>query len=133
MENVLLDIHPPALHQPQWEDPSQVDRIRKELAARSPLVSGDDVRRLRALLARVAAGEAHVIQAGDCAEDPAECTPGHVARKAAVLDLLAGALRLVTRGPVLRVGRIAGQYAKPRSNPTEWIDGVELPFSGATW
>ncbi|MFD3956037.1 MULTISPECIES: 3-deoxy-7-phosphoheptulonate synthase [Streptomyces] len=127
MENVLLDIHPPALHQPQWEDPSQVDRIRKELAARSPLVSGDDVRRLRALLARVAAGEAHVIQAGDCAEDPAECTPGHVARKAAVLDLLAGALRLVTRGPVLRVGRIAGQYAKPRSNPTEWIDGVELP------
>jgi len=128
VENALLDIRlKPALQQPEWEDPSQVERVRKELAARSPLVTGDDVRRFRSLLARVAAGEAHVIQAGDCAEDPAECTAEHVARKAAVLDLLAGALRLITRRSVLRVGRIAGQYAKPRSRPTEVVDGVELP------
>lgn len=127
-KNALLDTRlNPALHQPDWGDPSQVRRIRKELTVRSPLVAGDDVRRFRSLLARVAAGEAHVIQAGDCAEDPAECTAEHVARKAAVLDLLAGALRLITRKPVLRVGRIAGQYAKPRSRPTEMVDGIELP------
>ncbi|GAA0913509.1 phenazine biosynthesis protein PhzC [Streptomyces thermoalcalitolerans] len=128
MENALLDIRlKSAPHQPDWQDSAQVQLARKELAVRSPLVTGDDVRRLTSLLARVAAGEAHVIQAGDCAEDPAECTAGHVARKAAVLDLLAGALRLITRKPVLRVGRIAGQYAKPRSQPTEVVDGVELP------
>ncbi|WDV51790.1 3-deoxy-7-phosphoheptulonate synthase [Streptomyces coeruleorubidus] len=128
MENTLLDIRlKAALHQPDWEDPSQVERVRKELAARSPLVAGDDIRRFKSLLAQVAAGQAHVIQAGDCAEDPAECTAEHVARKAAVLDLLAGAMRLITRKPVLRVGRIAGQYAKPRSQPTEMVDGVELP------
>lgn len=128
MENALLDIRlKPALHQPDWEDPSQVRRVRNDLAARPPLVAADDVRTLRELLARVAAGEAHVIQAGDCAEDPAECTADHVARKAAVLDLLAGALRLITHKPVVRVGRIAGQYAKPRSKPTETVEGVELP------
>ncbi|MEU1228295.1 3-deoxy-7-phosphoheptulonate synthase [Streptomyces sp. NPDC005828] len=128
MENALLDIHlKPALHQPVWEDASQARRVRGELAVRPPLVAGADVLRLKRLLARVAAGEAHVIQAGDCAEDPAECTAPDIARKAAVLDLLAGVLGLITHRPVLRVGRIAGQYAKPRSQPTETVDGVELP------
>ncbi|UCM88842.1 3-deoxy-7-phosphoheptulonate synthase [Streptomyces marincola] len=128
MENTLLDIPPrSAPHQPDWEDPARVRWVRKELRARDPLVARDDVRALRARLARVAAGEALVVQAGDCAEDPEECTAEHVARKAAVLDLLAGALRLITARPVLRVGRIAGQYAKPRSKPTETVAGVELP------
>ncbi|MFE9257814.1 3-deoxy-7-phosphoheptulonate synthase [Streptomyces sp. NPDC006879] len=128
MDNSLLDVRlKPALQQPDWDDPAQLSRVRKELLARPPLVDGADVHALRRLLARVAEGEAHVVQAGDCAEDPDECTSEHVARKAAVLDLLAGTLRLITNKPVLRVGRIAGQYAKPRSNPTETIDGAELP------
>lgn len=116
-----------ALQQPEWSDPLQVRRVGDVLAARPPLVRPDDVATLRTLLGRVALGEAMVLQCGDCAEDPGECTRHHVARKTALLDLLAGTLSLSTRKPVLRVGRIAGQYAKPRSKPTEIIDGVELP------
>ncbi|MFF1379131.1 3-deoxy-7-phosphoheptulonate synthase [Streptomyces sp. NPDC058308] len=129
MDDILLDVTGagPALQQPPWEDAAQVLRIRQDLAGRPALVRAADVRTLRARLARVAAGEAHVLQAGDCAEDPDECTPSHVARKAALLDLLAGTLKLTTHKPVLRVGRMAGQFAKPRSRPTEILDGGELP------
>ncbi|MFK4149067.1 3-deoxy-7-phosphoheptulonate synthase [Streptomyces sp. NPDC004065] len=130
MENSLLDIDidpKTAAQQPVWDDPAQVRRIRSDLSARPALVRAEDVRLLKRQLARVAAGEALVVQAGDCAEDPSECTAGDVARKAAVLDLLAGSLRLITGKPVIRVGRIAGQFGKPRSQPTEHVDGLELP------
>ncbi|MDG9706455.1 3-deoxy-7-phosphoheptulonate synthase [Streptomyces sp. DH37] len=128
MEDALLDIrYEQALQQPPWEDASQVLLARKELAVRPALVDARDVATLRSLLALVAAGEAHVVQAGDCAEDPAECTPDYVARKAGLLDMLAGTLQMETRRPVLRVGRIAGQFAKPRSKPTESVGHAELP------
>ncbi|KUN02978.1 phospho-2-dehydro-3-deoxyheptonate aldolase [Streptomyces yokosukanensis] len=117
----------PALQQPEWDDPSQVRRIREVLAGRPPLVRVEDVRALRALLAQVALGEAHVVQAGDCAEDPGECGAEYVGRKSAVLDLLAETLQTATRKPVVRVGRIAGQFAKPRSKPLERVGGMELP------
>jgi 3-deoxy-7-phosphoheptulonate synthase len=117
----------PALQQPEWDDPSQVGRIREVLADRPPLVKVEDVRALRALLTQVARGDAHVVQAGDCAENPSECSAEHVARKSAVLDLLAGTLQSLTDKPVVRVGRIAGQFAKPRSQPVERIGGRELP------
>ena len=116
-----------ALQQPAWEHDPRLPKVRRELAARPALVSATDVRRLRAALARVARGEAHVVVAGDCAEDPAECTGGYVARKAGLLEALAGTLKMVTHTPVLRVGRIAGQFAKPRSRPTETVAGRELP------
>ncbi|MFI0982710.1 3-deoxy-7-phosphoheptulonate synthase [Streptomyces sp. NPDC021093] len=128
MEDVMRDIRVRgALQQPEWGDPLQVSRVGEALASRPPLVRATDVRVLRGFLAKVALGEAMVVQAGDCAEDPQECTADHVARKAAVLDLLAGALRMVTRKPVVRVGRIAGQFAKPRSKPTEMVGDTELP------
>jgi 3-deoxy-7-phosphoheptulonate synthase len=128
VDNTLLDIRlKPALQQPEWEDDEQIDLVRRELAARAPLVHADDVRVLRERLAAVARGEAHLVQAGDCAEDPDESTPEPVHAKAAVLDLLAGTLKLMTRRPVVRVGRMAGQFAKPRSQSTEVVDGVELP------
>lgn len=110
-----------------WINPGQLQGVRDELARLPPLVNATDVEALRSLLTRVAAGEAQVVQSGDCAEDPAECTPGYVARKAALLDLLAGAMKMINHKPVLRVGRIAGQFAKPRSQPTEWVGDVELP------
>ncbi|MFG2180165.1 3-deoxy-7-phosphoheptulonate synthase [Streptomyces abikoensis] len=116
-----------ALQQPPWEDTAHVLRVRKELAKRPALVDAESVDALRSVLARVAAGEAHVIQAGDCAEDPAECTPGYVARKAGLLNMLAGALQMETRIPVVRVGRMAGQFGKPRSSPTERVGDMELP------
>ncbi|MEV0536955.1 3-deoxy-7-phosphoheptulonate synthase [Kitasatospora sp. NPDC050463] len=128
MEDVLRDIRfREALQQPTWSDASQVRRVHETLAARPPLARAEDILALRAILARVAAGEAKIVQAGDCAEDVNEHTPGYVARKTAVLDLLAGALRLATHQPVVRVGRIAGQFAKPRSSGTEQYQGVEIP------
>ncbi|MEV1085478.1 3-deoxy-7-phosphoheptulonate synthase [Streptomyces sp. NPDC050211] len=116
-----------ALQQPEWNDLSQVQRVREILSSRPPLVRVDDVHTLRSLLASVAAGEAHVVQAGDCAEVPEECTAEHVRRKTAVLDLLATTLKMVTGKPVLRVGRIAGQFAKPRSNSFEQVGDLVLP------
>lgn len=100
---------------------------RRRLSARPGLVRPADVLTLRDQLARVAAGTAHVVQAGDCAEDFAESAAGDIARKAGLLDLLAGALQMVTHRAVLRVGRIAGQYAKPRSYETEVVGGRTLP------
>ncbi|WP_327237722.1 3-deoxy-7-phosphoheptulonate synthase [Streptomyces sp. NBC_01317] len=128
MDNALLDVRlRPALQQPPWEDASHVLRVRNELAARPGLVDAEGIATLRSLLAQVAAGEAHVVQAGDCAEDPAECTPGYVARKAGLLDMLAGAMQMETCRPVVRAGRMAGQFAKPRSLPTERVGDLELP------
>ncbi|MFI7019194.1 3-deoxy-7-phosphoheptulonate synthase [Streptomyces sp. NPDC050164] len=118
---------PVARQQPQWEDPAQVEQVRDVLAALPPLVEAESLSRLRELLAGVAAGQAQVVQGGDCAEDPAECTAGDVERKAGLLNVLAGVMNAITHQPVVRVGRIGGQYAKPRSAHTEWVDGVEIP------
>ncbi|MER6168151.1 3-deoxy-7-phosphoheptulonate synthase [Streptomyces violaceorubidus] len=116
-----------AQQQPQWEDPAEVERVRDTLAGLPPLVETESLGTLRTRLAQVAAGRAQVVQAGDCAEDFAECTAGDVGRKAAHLDLLAGVMKAITKQPVIRVGRIGGQYAKPRSARTETVDGVEIP------
>ncbi|MFL6122723.1 3-deoxy-7-phosphoheptulonate synthase [Actinophytocola sp.] len=116
-----------AAQQPDWGAPELVAQVRDELAGLPALVTEHDVNALRAALAEVAAGNAQVLQAGDCAEDPAECTPNHLARKTGLIDTLAGLMKTNTRKPVLRVGRIAGQYAKPRSATTETVNGLELP------
>ncbi|GAA2394307.1 3-deoxy-7-phosphoheptulonate synthase [Dactylosporangium salmoneum] len=117
----------PAAQQPDWGDPAGLAAARTHLAQQPPLVRAADVFALRAHLARVAGGEAAVVQAGDCAEDPAECSYGDVTRKAGLIDMLAGALQQETRRPVLRVGRMAGQLAKPRTRPVELVGGQELP------
>ncbi|CAL9569845.1 Phospho-2-dehydro-3-deoxyheptonate aldolase [Actinosynnema sp. ALI-1.44] len=128
MDNAVREGSPRiALQQPDWDDRELVHRVRATLAARPGLVTSDEVAQLRATLALVAAGGAHVVQAGDCAEDPAECEAGYVARKAGLLDLLAGVMKMATHRPVVRIGRIAGQFAKPRSSPTEVVGGVTLP------
>jgi 3-deoxy-7-phosphoheptulonate synthase len=117
----------PVLQQPDWPDPARAQLMRHRLAAAAPLVDARSVRALRSALADVVAGAAIVVQAGDCAEDPADRSAETVTRKAGLLDLLAGVLKLRTGRPVVRVGRIGGQYAKPRSAPTELVDGVLLP------
>jgi 3-deoxy-7-phosphoheptulonate synthase len=117
----------PARQQPDWPDPDVVRQIRSQLAELPGLVSRQEIDTLGGHLAAAARGERQVIQAGDCAEDPAECTPGHVVRKAALLERLAGVMRARSGKPVLRVGRIAGQFSKPRSEPTERLDGREIP------
>jgi len=116
-----------ALQQPEWSDADQVRRVRKTLAARPALVQLEDVLTLRSHLGHVASGEALVIQSGDCAEDPAECSRDAVWPKCAVLDHLAAELEMIVHRPVVRVGRIAGQFAKPRSRPVERVGGRDLP------
>ncbi|WP_225805152.1 3-deoxy-7-phosphoheptulonate synthase, partial [Streptomyces sp. NK15101] len=117
----------PAVQQPSWEDHPELARVREELASAPPLVEAAETDALRARLAEAAAGRVQIIQSGDCAEDWAECNQGDVARKAGLLEVLAGIMKMTSHKPVLRVGRLAGQYGKPRSNPTETVGGVELP------
>ncbi|MEZ0093515.1 3-deoxy-7-phosphoheptulonate synthase [Streptacidiphilus sp. EB129] len=117
----------PALQQPSWDAPDALPEITARLAEAPGLVRPDEVRRLGRLLAGVAAGRYQVVQAGDCAEDPGACTPVGIGRKLAQLEALAGVMAVNSGRPVVRVGRIAGQFAKPRSRPTEWVGGVELP------
>jgi len=120
--------HAPVVRQqPQWEDPTQVEQVRNLLSVVPPLVEVESLSRLRRLLAGVADGRAHVVQAGDCAEDPAECTASDVQRKVELLNVLASVMRAMTHQPVVQVGRIGGQYAKPRSARAERVGGVELP------
>ncbi|MEV6955919.1 3-deoxy-7-phosphoheptulonate synthase [Streptomyces sp. NPDC051183] len=117
----------PAAQQPHWPDQDLLAKAVREIRDSPSLVPSREILRLRTLLAEVAAGNALIVQAGDCAEDPADRTPEAVARKAGLAECLAGVLQARSGLPVLRVGRIAGQYAKPRSQPTERRGGVELP------
>jgi 3-deoxy-7-phosphoheptulonate synthase len=116
-----------ARQQPEWADQARLDSARGELARRAGLVDADAVLRLRTWLGVAAAGAAHVVQAGDCAESFAECTADYVVRKAGLVDVLAGVLKMSTRTPVVRVGRIAGQFAKPRSSASEHVGEQRLP------
>lgn len=113
--------------QPDWPDPDEVAGARAELASRPPVVDWPDTLALKESLARAATGEACVVQAGDCAEDPNESDVYSVAGKIELLDVLADIIRVGAGSPAIRVGRIAGQYAKPRSEDHETVDGVRLP------
>ncbi|MFD6533820.1 3-deoxy-7-phosphoheptulonate synthase [Streptomyces sp. NPDC060184] len=117
----------PARQQPDWLDDPQLEPVRELLSTKPALVTRDEVTTLHALLAEVAQGRFQVVQAGDCAEDPAECGAGPVGHKADLLDELAAVMSARSGRPVLRVGRIAGQFAKPRSQPVEEVGGRQLP------
>jgi 3-deoxy-7-phosphoheptulonate synthase len=116
-----------ALQQPEWPDLEMVGRVRQTLAGRPALVRPDDLTDLCQLLAEVAGGRAQIIQAGDCAEDPAHCTAHHVRRKSSLIDSLARALAEGTGQRVVRVGRLGGQFAKPRSGTVEVSGNRVLP------
>jgi 3-deoxy-7-phosphoheptulonate synthase len=116
-----------AAQQPGWEDDPALDRVRHVLSRRPPLTDPGQIDALRSRLAEVAAGRMLVLQAGDCAEDPGDSSQQRLSRKVGLLEALAGAIRANTGQQVLRVGRIAGQFAKPRSEPTERVGEMELP------
>lgn len=78
----------PAGQQPDWSEPALLEQVTEQLTKEPALVERDEVRVLRMLLAEAAGGKYQVVQSGDCAEDPAECTPGYLTRKAALLDAL---------------------------------------------
>lgn len=118
---------PAAGHVVPWPDETELAAVADQLARRPPLVDPRHCDRLRRLLARAARGEAFLLQGGDCAETFAANRPAGIAGRMSALSDAAAILGAAFELPVVRVGRIAGQYAKPRSQPTEWADGVELP------
>src|SRR3954470_12582166 len=108
-----------ALHQPDWPDGASVDAARERLRTLPPLVFAGEARVLRASLAQVAAGRAFLLQAGDCAESFHDFSAIHIREKLKILLQMAAVLTYGATLPVTKVGRIAGQYAKARTSPTE--------------
>ncbi len=118
---------PPPAQQPDWPDPSRLELVLAELASLPPLVFAGECDQLRSRLAAVTRGEAFVLQGGDCAETFAGATAEAVRAKLQTILQMAVVLTYGASVPIVKIGRLAGQYAKPRSRPTETRDGVELP------
>ncbi|MDP9220069.1 MAG: 3-deoxy-7-phosphoheptulonate synthase, partial [Actinomycetota bacterium] len=116
-----------ALQQPTWPDPVALDAAVHELRAKPPLVFAGECDDLKAGLAKVTAGEAFLLQGGDCAETFDGVTAENVRAKLQVLLQMAVVLTYGASLPVVKVGRIAGQYAKPRTSDSDVREGVELP------
>ncbi|WP_344838523.1 class II 3-deoxy-7-phosphoheptulonate synthase [Actinocorallia longicatena] len=117
----------PIVQQPEWEDRSELDAVTAELAGQPPLVFAGECDQLKDRLAAVALGEAFVLQGGDCAETFDGSGADAVRNKIKTLLQMAAVLTYAGSVPVVKIGRMAGQFAKPRSKPTEVRDGVELP------
>ncbi len=116
-----------ARHLPVYEDANELGGVEATLSQFPPLVFAGEARALKADLAEVAAGRGFLLQGGDCAESFAEFHPDNIRDTFRVLLQMAVVLTFASKQPVVKVGRIAGQFAKPRSAPTETIDGKELP------
>lgn len=114
----------PAVHQPAWPDPDEVERVRWVLECVPPIAVPVEVDRLQERLGMVARGEAFLLQGGDCAETFLDNTEAHLRGTIRTLLQMAVVLTYGTSMPVVKVGRIAGQYAKPRSAE---IDAAGLP------
>ena len=117
----------PAAQQPEWPDREVLDQVRAELATYPPLVFAGECDHLKAELAEAARGRAFLLQGGDCAETFAEVTADRIRNKIKTLLQMAVVLTYGASMPVIKVGRIAGQYSKPRSKSTETRDGITLP------
>jgi 3-deoxy-7-phosphoheptulonate synthase len=118
----------PALHIPaDYPDAAAVDDVHERLRAMPPLVFAGEARRLKSLLGDVAEGKAFLLQGGDCAESFKEFRADNIRDTFRLILQMAVVLTFAGGKPVVKVGRIAGQFAKPRSEPTETVDGVTLP------
>ncbi len=117
----------PVVQVPDYPDKAALTAVEKQLATFPPLVFAGEARSLKKQLARVAAGQAFLLQGGDCAESFAEHGANNIRDFFRVFLQMAVVLTFAGGSPVVKVGRIAGQFAKPRSSPTEKKDGKELP------
>ncbi|MCB1032325.1 MAG: 3-deoxy-7-phosphoheptulonate synthase class II [Acidobacteria bacterium] len=116
----------PVLQQPPYPDPEAVQRVVRELASLPPLVTSWEIETLKEQLAESARGERFLLQGGDCAEIFAECRSESITNKLKILLQMSLVLVHGLQRRVIRVGRFAGQYAKPRSSDYETVDGVTL-------
>jgi 3-deoxy-7-phosphoheptulonate synthase len=117
----------PIVQVPTYPDADKLDRVKKTLATFPPLVFAGEARNLEADLARVADGHAFLLQGGDCAESFAEFSANNIRDTFRVMLQMAVVLTYGAAMPVVKVGRMAGQFAKPRSADTETVGGVTLP------
>ena len=117
----------PIKQQPAWPDAGALADVEERLRSTPPLVFAGEARRLRERLARVCEGHAFLLQGGDCAESFAEFHPDTVRDTFRVLLQMAVVLTYGAKMPVIKVGRLAGQFAKPRSSDSETVDGTTLP------
>ncbi|MFT4090651.1 MAG: 3-deoxy-7-phosphoheptulonate synthase class II [Asticcacaulis sp.] len=118
----------PALHIPDdYPDATALSAAEAEIASLPPLVFAGEARRLTSALGKVAKGEAFLLQGGDCAESFKEFSADNIRDTFRLILQMAAVLTFAGGKPVVKVGRIAGQFGKPRSSPIETIDGVTLP------
>jgi 3-deoxy-7-phosphoheptulonate synthase len=118
----------PVVQVPDYADGQKLAIVEKRLAGFPPLVFAGEARKLKRKLARVAEGRAFLLQGGDCAESFAEHSADNIRDFFRVFLQMSVVMTFAGGQPVVKVGRIAGQFAKPRSQPTEVIDGVEYPI-----
>ena len=116
----------PAAQQPTWPDPDQLKQAEARLAALPPLVFAGEARTLTEQLGKVAEGRAFLLQAGDCAESFHDVAADSIRDKLKLILQMSVVLTYATGVPVVKLGRIAGQFAKPRSQEFESVDGVAL-------
>jgi len=117
----------PALQQPTWPDQAAVAEVRAELATLPPLVFAGEVDNLRARLAQAASGKAFLLQGGDCAETFADATADRIRNRVKTILQMALVLTYGASMPIIKMGRMAGQFAKPRSSDLETREGLTLP------
>jgi 3-deoxy-7-phosphoheptulonate synthase len=117
----------PHAQEVSYDDPAALQRVVAKLRSLPPLVTSWEVERLKQQVAEAQVGKRFLLQGGDCAETLADCQPGIIANKLKILLQMSLVLIHSAKKPVLRIGRFAGQYAKPRSSPTESKGGVVLP------
>ncbi len=113
---------------PVYPDLTALGDVERQLAGFPPLVFAGEARKLKKALAKVQAGESFLLQGGDCAESFAEHSADNIRDFFRVFLQMAVVMPFAAASPIVKVGRVAGQFAKPRTNPTEKIDGVELPI-----
>lgn len=117
----------PAAQQPDWRDHAAYQEACEGLESGPPLVTAAEIRQLRWSLSRLVTTSSLLLQMGDCAESFYECTPRHTSEKLRVIDRLADRFSELTGQSVIRVGRMGGQFAKPRSQATEGHSGQIIP------
>ena len=116
-----------ALHQPVYDNALKLNKITKKMKKLPPLVFAGEVRELKCELAKCADGKGFLLQAGDCAESFAEFHPNYIRDTFRVIMQMAVILSFASGVPVVKLGRLAGQFAKPRSSPIEKKGDLELP------
>jgi 3-deoxy-7-phosphoheptulonate synthase len=118
----------PRVQMPDYPDADALRAVERKLASYPPLVFAGEARKLKAQLAEVGAGRAFLLQGGDCAESFGEFSADNIRDTFKVMLQMAVVLTFGAKCPVVKIGRMAGQFAKPRSAPTEVVDGVEMPI-----